>query len=144
MLLARLSSANCLQDFLWASFKGHANRLFAVCGLWSEHWQADLPLLQPLKHWSQFNSWRATALHSLASTLNIICLSPQYTVLHILFYCTSYSSLFCSPIFMYILLFCVTYFALSTERTWSDLHFITDYILYNLVCDEYNLESMNP
>ncbi len=27
----------------------HANRLVAVCGVWSEHWQADLPLLQPLK-----------------------------------------------------------------------------------------------
>ncbi len=26
---------------------GHANRLVAVCGVWSEHWQADL--LQPLK-----------------------------------------------------------------------------------------------
>ncbi len=31
---------------------------------------------------------------------------------------------------------CVTYFALSTERTWPDLHFTADYILYNLVCDE--------
>ncbi len=28
---------------------GHANRLVAVCGVWSKHWQADLPLLQPLK-----------------------------------------------------------------------------------------------
>ncbi len=28
---------------------GHANWLVAVCGIWSEHWQADLPLLQPLK-----------------------------------------------------------------------------------------------
>ncbi len=28
---------------------GHANWLVAVCGVWSEHWQADLPLLQPLK-----------------------------------------------------------------------------------------------
>ncbi len=56
MLLARLSSANCLQAFCEpaseeASFwdDGHANRLVAVCGVWSEHWQADLPLLQPLK-----------------------------------------------------------------------------------------------
>ncbi len=33
---------------------GHANRLVAVCGVWSEHWQADLPLLQPLKQcWQQ-------------------------------------------------------------------------------------------
>ncbi len=28
------------------------------------------------------------------------------------------------------------YFALSIERTWTDLHFTTDYILYNWVCDE--------
>ncbi len=28
---------------------GHANWLVAVCGVWSEHWKADLPLLQPLK-----------------------------------------------------------------------------------------------
>ncbi len=34
-----------------ASFwdNGHANRLVAVCGIWSEHWQAVLPLLEPLK-----------------------------------------------------------------------------------------------
>ncbi len=56
MLLARLSSANCLQAFCEpaseeASFwdDGHANRLVWVCGVWSEHWQDDLPLLQPLK-----------------------------------------------------------------------------------------------
>ncbi len=41
-----------------------------------------------------------------------------------------------SPTFMYILLCCVSYFALSTERTSPDLHFTTDYILYNLLCDE--------
>ncbi len=42
------------------------------------------------------------------------------------------------PIFMYILLcyVSVTYFALSIERTWPDLHFTTNYILYNYVCDE--------
>ncbi len=46
---------------------------------------------------------------------------------------------------MYILLCCVTYFALSIERTWPDLHFTTDYILYNWVCDEektLNLEHI--
>ncbi len=35
---------------------GHANRLVAVCGVWSEHWQADLPLLQPLKQCWQNSS----------------------------------------------------------------------------------------
>ncbi len=52
MLLDRLSSANCLQAFLWASFRRGfllGWRLVVVCGVWSEHWQADLPLLQPLK-----------------------------------------------------------------------------------------------
>ncbi len=34
---------------------------------------------------------------------------------------------------MYILLCCVTYFALSIERTWPDLHFTADYILYDYV-----------
>ncbi len=38
---------------------GHANRLVAVCGVWSEHWQADLPLLQPLKKcWQHFRNVR--------------------------------------------------------------------------------------
>ncbi len=40
------------------------------------------------------------------------------------------------PVFIYILLRCVTYFALFIERTWPDLHFTTDYIVYNWVCDE--------
>ncbi len=43
-----------------------------------------------------------------------------------------------------MLLWCVTFIkkdfiffvALSTERTWLDLHFTSDYTVYNLVCDE--------
>ncbi len=61
-------------------------------------------------------------------------LSPQFTVLH----CTFYSLfvlefvlyIYFLPIFMYILLCCDTYFALSIERTCPDLHFTTDYILF--------------
>ncbi len=34
---------------------GHANRLVAVCGTWSEQWQTDLPLLQPLKQCWQYS-----------------------------------------------------------------------------------------
>ncbi len=45
---------------------------------------------------------------------------------------------------MFILLCCVTYFALSIERTWPDLHFTTDYILYNWVCDEKNKQTKKP
>ncbi len=44
-------------------------------------------------------------------------LSPQYTVLHILFYCTFYSFFCFLPIFIYILLCFVTYFALFIELT---------------------------
>ncbi len=61
MLLARLSSANCLQAFLWASFRrgfllGRRPCKPTCCSVWSEHWQADLPLLQPLKQCWQ-HSW---------------------------------------------------------------------------------------
>ncbi len=80
-------------------------------------------------------------------------LSPIYC------FCTSY--LFCTflysiahftlyfsflPIYIYIyiyicscvvlLLYNFNYFALSTERTWFDLHFTSDYTLYNLLCDK--------
>ncbi len=84
-----------------------------------------------------------TCLHILLAhpCLYYYLLSPQYTVLHILFYCTFYSLSFLIfilflPIFIYILLCYVLFFALSIERTCPDLHFSTDYILYNWVCDE--------
>ncbi len=54
-MVTRLYSANCLQAFLWASFRrgfllGWSKpTCWSVCGVWSELWQADLPLLQPLK-----------------------------------------------------------------------------------------------
>ncbi len=72
-------------------------------------------------------------------------LSPQYTVLHILFHCTFYPLLFSffssnlnfilTYIYIYSLVLCFIcifiFFALSIERTCPDLHFTTDYILYN-------------
>ncbi len=36
----------------------------------------------------------------------------------------------------FYLIFIVYSFALSTERTWLDLHFTSDYTLYNLLCDK--------
>ncbi len=46
---------------------------------------------------------------------------------HILFFICLFN--FFLPIFIYILLCCVTYFALSIERTWPDLHFcIIEYV----------------
>ncbi len=65
-------------------------------------------------------------------------------VLHFLFYCTFYSLFLFFYLYIYIcscvvLLLYNSYFysfALSTERTWFDLHFTSDYTLYNLLCDE--------
>ncbi len=78
-----------------------------------------------------------TCLHILLAhpCIYYYLLRPQYTVLHILFYCTFYSLfiLIFLPIFIHIILCCVTYFALSIERTGPDLHFTMDYILYNWV-----------
>ncbi len=64
-------------------------------------------------------------------------LSSQYTVLHILFHCTFYS-LFVSYSYLYYIYsryVSFFFFALSIERTCPDLHFTTDYTLYNWVCD---------
>ncbi len=86
----------------------------------------------------------------------------QYTVLHILSHYTSYSlfyfiicSYFHSHLYIYIyiyifscnvsLFYCffvyslfywLFIFALSIERTCPDLHFTTDYTLYDCVCDK--------
>ncbi len=47
--------------------------------------------------------------------------------------------LLCGVPFIYIffVIFIFLFFALSTERTWFDLHFTFDYTLYNLSCDKY-------
>ncbi len=62
-------------------------------------------------------------------------LSPQYTVLPIVLYLIlifSYYFYFISTyIYIYSLVLCFIFFALSIERTCPDLHFTTDYILYN-------------
>ncbi len=49
--------------------------------------------------------------------------------------CKFYSALFFAYIYVYtrVVLHII---ALSIERTWPDLHFTTNYILYNGVCDE--------
>ncbi len=80
-----------------------------------------------------------TCLHILLahSCLYYYLLSLQYTVLHILFYCTFYSSLFFILLFYFYLYLCIFscvvlhLIALSIEQTWPDLHFTADYILYN-------------
>ncbi len=65
----------------------------------------------------------------------LFIMSPVYCIAHFIYY--TYSSLF--YFFLYSCIFsCIVlqYFALSIKRTWPDLHFTTDYILYNWVCDE--------
>ncbi len=77
--------------------------------------------------------------------LTVFCTS--YCFLHILLFWTFYSiahftliSLFlpyiCSCVVLLLYNFYFYYFALSTEWTWFDLHFTSDYTLYNLLCDE--------
>ncbi len=93
--------------------------------------------------------------------LNLMCTYPVQPCLHILLavctslfillfikstvYCiahfTPYCFLFLFYSYLYLYIFsCVRFhfyiFALSVERTCPDLHFTTDYILYNWVCDE--------
>jgi len=62
-------------------------------------------------------------------------------VLHFLFYCTFYSYFsflpyICSCVVLLLYYFYFYSFALSTERTWFDLHFTSDYTQYNLLCDK--------
>ncbi len=90
---------------------------------------------------------------SCTSVFILIFIHQQYTVLHILSNCTSYSlfyfiicSYFHSHLYLYIysLVLCFTvlfayvnfFFALSIERTCPDLHFTTDYTLYDCVCEK--------
>ncbi len=79
---------------------------------------------------------------------HLTCFCTSYLFLHILlvfahlvlhfslFYYTFYSLfLFFTYIYIYALVWCyfyiILFFALSTERTWFDLHFTFDYTLYN-------------
>ncbi len=77
----------------------------------------------------------------------LLFIKSQYTVfahlivLHFLFYCTFYSYFsflpyICSCVVLLLYNFYCYSFALSTERTWFDLHFTSDYTLYNLLCDK--------
>ncbi len=59
MLLARLSSVNCLHAILWASFRrafllGRRLCTPTCCSVW-RNWQAELPLLQLLKQCRQLS-----------------------------------------------------------------------------------------
>ncbi len=71
---------------------------------------------------------------------------PRYTLKPVIVQCLMYMTLFFQMntirvILRNVFLHCISYikkyfFALSIERTRPDLHFTTDYILYNWVCDE--------
>ncbi len=91
---------------------------------------------------------------SCTSVFIFIFINPQYTVLHILSHAhlTPYFILLFVPIFILTILIYIycpvlcfivllpfmlfLFFALSIERTCPDLHFTTDYTLYDCVCDK--------
>jgi len=74
----------------------------------------------------------------------LLFIQSQCTVLHILycfffFYCTFYSLFllfFLTYIYINARVALILIFLLSTERIWLDLHFTSDYTLYNLLCEE--------
>jgi len=85
----------------------------------------------------------------------LLFIKSQYTVLaHLICFAlfilsiahfTLYFSFFylyiCSCVVLLLYNFYFYSFALSTERTWFDLHFTSDYTLYHLLCDKWrNLE----
>jgi len=87
---------------------------------------------------TQFNVYipGTTCLHVLLAhpCLYYYLLSPQYAIMHILLLIfILFLPIFKDILLCYVFLF---FFALSIERTCPDLHFTTDYILYNWVCDE--------
>ncbi len=62
------------------------------------------------------------------------CFALFFILLHILHFISFFT-------YIYALVWCYFYiiflfFALSTERTWFDLHFTFDYTVYNLLCDK--------
>ncbi len=59
---------------------------------------------------------------------------PLHIWLLFLFFFTIYC--ICSCVLLLLYNFYFYSFALSTERTWFDLHFTSDYTLYNLLCDK--------
>ncbi len=73
------------------------------------------------------------------STVDWIAHFISLHILLIFFFFLSYFLILFLHIFIYSLVLCFiffTFFALSIERTCPDLHFTTDYTMYDYVCDE--------
>ncbi len=70
--------------------------------------------------------------HSSCTYLLVLFIKYFYYIAHLILY------FFFFKCFTYIYVYSLVlqYFALSIERTWPDLHFTTDYTLYNWVPDE--------
>ncbi len=95
----------------------------------------DILIIWPAPVYTQYN----LIAHSSCTSLLILLFikSTVYYIAHfILLNILLFILFYFLPIFIYILLCCVTYVVLSIEWTWPDLHFTMDYILYNWVCDE--------
>ncbi len=74
--------------------------------------------------------------------LHILLFCTFFILLHILLLISFFTYIYiysCVVLLLYnliLILFYFLFFALSTERTWFDLHFTFDYTLYNLSCDK--------
>ncbi len=99
-----------------------------------------LPVYQhPYSHCCYVYIPRTTCLHILLAhpCLYYYLLSPQYTVLHILFYCTFYS-LFCRLIFLFFYLYlclssCVVLYILHCPLSVPDLTYISLLIIFCII-----------
>ncbi len=114
-------------------------------------WETEEELLpsghQAPKHKLSFINIKKAVCTSLSALLFIVLFIKSHILfLHILLFCTFlYSTAHFTFYFFFTyicaLVWCYFYiiflfFALSTERTWFDLHFTFDYSVYNLLCDK--------
>ncbi len=68
-------------------------------------------------------------------TMVLVCLTGQQTN-QTWWYLTKTHQLYALVLCYFYRIFFIYSFALSTERNWFDLHFTSDYTLYNLLCDK--------
>ncbi len=119
--------------------------------IFSSHrwWITDAALGMCVQPSSPLSSFAHPSCTSLVFILLFI--KSQYTVFaHLICFCTFillqillfislfylYTVYICSCVVLLLYYFYFYSFALSTDRTWFDLHFTSDYTLYNLLCDE--------
>ncbi len=142
------SALPSLQDIYFKHCKSRAAKIIKDSNHPGNHFFISLPSGKRFRSMMAKTERLLFAHSSCTSLFILIFINPQYTVLHILSHCTFYSfyfiicSYFYSHLYLYIFscvmfhCFILIFFALSIERTCPDLHFTTDYTLYDCVCDE--------